>query len=355
MTRLTAILLASLFIFSNALIAQETKKERKARYEESKQYKDGKFLNSVETEMGFSVKDFRTLISRARKGPTAGQIPGGKLLMNRNWEAREGMWWSWLGHSTVFMQVEGKKVLIDPIYSDRSSPFQWAGPKRFHEVPLASENMPLPDVIIISHDHYDHLDKETMKFYSDKCKQFFVPLGVGSHLEKWGISSDKITELDWWQHADWNGIEIHCTPARHFSGRGFKKDPTLWASWCIIGKENRIFYSGDTGYFNGFKEIGDKLGPFDLNFMQVGAYDKMWPNIHMFPEEAAQAHLDLKASKMVPLHWGTFNLAFHDWDEPAKRLKAESDSLQIDLFFPILGVQNNAAAKNEEGTPLWWE
>lgn len=353
--RAIVLLCISLLFSVSKLFGQETKKERKARYEKSEHYKDGKFVNSVPTVMDFSFKDYKTLMRRTIKGPTEGQTPHKALPMNRSWENLDEMWWSWLGHSTVFMHVEGQKILIDPIYSERSSPFQWVGPKRFHEVPLASNDIPNPDVIIISHDHYDHLDQATMKYYADKCKRFYVPLGVGKHLERWGVASDKITELDWWQHAEWNGIEIHCTPARHFSGRGFKKDPTLWASWCIIGKENKIFYSGDTGYFDGFKEIGEKLGPFDINFMQVGAYDKMWPNIHMFPSEAAQAHIDLHANKMVPLHWGTFNLAFHNWNEPALLLKQQSEVLNINLFFPTLGAQNKADEQNESGVPLWWE
>lgn len=349
------LLCAFLCISFSKLEAQESKKERKARYEKSEQYQDGKFVNSVATPMDFSFKDYRTMMGRTIKGPEEGQVPTEALPMNREWKTLDDMWWSWLGHSTVFMQLDGQKILIDPIYSERSSPYQWVGPKRFHEVPLASENIPEPDIIIISHDHYDHLDQATMKYYAERCKHFYVPLGVGKHLERWGVSSNKITELDWWQHADWNGIEVHCTPARHFSGRGFRRDRTLWASWCIIGKEKRIYYSGDTGYFDGFEAIGDKLGPFDINFMQVGAYDKMWPNIHMFPEEAAQAHLDLKANQMVPLHWGTFNLAFHDWNEPAIRLKQQSDSLDINLFFPLLGAQNQSGETNTEGSPLWWE
>ena len=205
-----------------------------------------------------------------------------------------------LGHSSQFVNIEGVKVLIDPVFSMRCSPFQWAGSKRFHPVPHDTSTFSEIDAVVISHDHYDHLDTRTIKLLAHGVQRFIVPLGVGSHLEKWGVDSTKITELNWWESADFKHITFHCTPARHFSGRRLShQNQTLWSSWAITGNTHKLFYSGDTGYFEEFKTIGEKLGPFDIAVIQIGAYDSLWADIHMFPNEAIQTFKDVKAKKLL--------------------------------------------------------
>ncbi len=232
---------------------------------------------------------------------------------------------TWLGHSTAVLEIAGRVVLIDPVFSLRVSPFSWIGPKRFHKTPIEVQDLPDVDVVVISHDHYDHLDMDSIIRLTEKTQVFLVPLGVGAHLEGWGVPAEKIIEMDWWEERTIDGVRYVCTPARHFSGRGLTdENMTLWASWAILDTKaggKRIYYSGDTGYHPGFAEIGERLGPFDATLMQIGAYGELWPNIHMTPEEGVRAHKDVRGKLMLPVHYGTFDLAFHAWDEPMRLLK----------------------------------
>ena len=244
-----------------------------------------------------------------------------------------------LGHATILVEIEGYRILTDPHFSKRASPFRWVGPKRFQPVPLTPDQLPPLDAIVISHDHYDHLDYDTIRKLAPKAKHFYVPLGVGTHLRSWGIDNNKITELDWWQEAKLgDSVTLAPTPAQHFSGRSlFNRNSTLWASWVILGKQHRVYFSGDSGMFNGFKEIGKRYGPFDYTLMHIGAYSDEWPTVHMTPEEAVQAHLDLRGKVFVPIHWGTFRLAFHDWNEPAERLYKEANNKHLQFVIPLAG------------------
>lgn len=243
-----------------------------------------------------------------------------------------------LGHSTVLLKLRGHFYLTDPVFSERASPFQWLGPKRFHAPPIALEELPAIRAVILSHDHYDHLDHETVLALAAKTEQFLTPLGVGDTLISWGIDASKVQQFDWWQGTDLDGLRFIATPSQHFSGRGLLDgNKTLWASWVIIDGDTRIFFSGDTGYFDGFKTIGAKFGPFDLTLMETGAYDKQWPHVHMQPEETLQAHLDLRGRWLLPIHNGTFDLARHSWREPFDRIAELAEQQGVALTTPRMG------------------
>lgn len=243
-----------------------------------------------------------------------------------------------LGHSSILLKVYGEYWLIDPVFSDRASPFQFVGPKRFHQPPISLEDLPPIDKVLISHNHYDHLDKASIKILLAKTQQFLVPKGVDGDLINWGVEANKIVTFDWWQELQTSQGLVAFTPTQHFSGRGMGDgNATLWGSWVIKTPQESIFFSGDSGYFSGFKEIGDKYGPFDLTMVETGAYDKDWADIHMKPEESIQAHMDLQGKVMMPIHNGTFDLAFHTWHDPFDRVVAEAEHRKITLSTPEFG------------------
>lgn len=264
----------------------------------------------------------------------------------------KGLKASWLGHSSVLMNIDGASVLTDPVFERKVSV---VGPGRFNrELVLDSEDLPHVDVVIISHDHYDHLNKFSIRQLADKTDLFVVPLRVGRYLKKCGVAPAKIVELDWWEEATVNDkMTIVATPSQHFSGRTlFDKNRTLWASWVVKTEKHRVFFSGDTGYFKGLKDIGEKFGPFDVTFLECGAYNSHWSNIHMLPEETAQAFIDLKGRILQPIHWATFNLALHAWYEPIERLMARARTIGIDVSTPIMG-----RVVDYEAPPVtsnWW-
>ncbi|MCW9034940.1 MAG: MBL fold metallo-hydrolase [Rhodospirillales bacterium] len=246
---------------------------------------------------------------------------------------------TWLGHSAILIEIDGLKILTDPMFGERASPFSWIGPKRFQQPPINIADIPELDAIIISHDHYDHLDMESIKLLNDRTLHFFTPLGVGSHLKQWGVNPSKITELDWWGEAEVaNGVIVAATPAQHFSGRGvFDRNKTQWASWAIIGQKERLFFSGDTGFHREFDEIGKRYGPFDLAMLENGAYDKSWSQVHMMPEETIAASKMLNAKRIIPIHWGTFDLALHPWYEPAQKTYSLSRAHGVTAVQPKMG------------------
>jgi len=217
-----------------------------------------------------------------------------------------------LGHSTLLFKLQGQFWLTDPVFAERASPFRRLGPKRFHAPPIALADLPPLAAVILSHDHYDHLDRDTVRVLAAKTRVFLTPLGVGDRLIAWGIAANKVRQFDWWEPVESQGISFTLTPTQHFSGRSlFDRNSTLWGSWVIVDQDFRIFFSGDTGYFDGFKTIGERLGPFDVTFIETGAYDPQWPYVHMQPDETVQAHLDLRGQCLVPIHNGTFDLAMH--------------------------------------------
>ena len=264
----------------------------------------------------------------------------------------ENMKFIWFGHSTLLLNVDGQIILIDPVFSETASPFSFLV-KRFQAPVLRLKELPHVDMIVISHDHYDHLDEKTIRYFKNKTSKFMVPLRVGNHLRKWGINNSRITELAWGESSTDQGITYTAAPAQHFSGRGLTdRNKTLWASWIIQGQQEKIFYSGDSGYGAHFKEIGTRFGPFDFAFMENGQYNTLWPDVHMQPEESIQALIDLNAHTFIPVHWGMFDLSLHHWSEPILRLQKFMTASYMPFIAPRLGeVVDTRSYKND----FWWE
>ena len=262
---------------------------------------------------------------------------------------------TWLGHSTVLIELDGRRFLTDPVWCARVSPSQLVGPKRFFAPPLPLAQLPPLDGIILSHDHYDHLDEAAIRALAPRGEQFFCPLGVGAHLRRWGVPASRITEATWWDKvALAPDFELVATPARHFSGRGLlNRDSTLWASWVLKGPQHRVFFGGDSGPFDeAFQEIGAAYGPFDLVMLEIGASDPEWADIHLGPDNALAAHRLLGGGPLLPLHWGTFNLAFHAWRQPVQRL-IEAAGPEVTLLLPTPGQRVEAAAGPVASQ--WWK
>jgi len=258
-----------------------------------------------------------------------------------------------LGHSTMLLKLRDAFWLTDPVFSERASPLQWIGPKRFHQPPISIADLPPIEGVILSHDHYDHLDHAAILQLAGKVKHFLTPLGVGDTLIKWGVPPEKVQQLDWWQSTRVGSLQLVATPARHFSGRGLSDgNRTLWASWVILEDDLRLFFSGDSGYFDGFREIGRRYGPFDLTMIETGAYDRDWPDVHMQPEQTLQAHLDLGGKHLLPVHNGTFDLALHPWQDPFERIVALAAEKGVPVSTPQMGEMLSVAAP--EIGRRWW-
>lgn len=258
-----------------------------------------------------------------------------------------------LGHSTILVKLGEDFVLTDPVFSERASPLQWVGPKRFHPAPIGIDDLPHLTAVVISHDHYDHLDRDSIRQLAGRTDYFVVPLGVGAHLSAWGIEDAAIIELDWWEELDLEGLELIATPAQHFSGRGLlDRNSTLWAGWVIRGGGANLFFTGDTGYFEGFAEIGERYGPFDITLIENGAYNNAWRAVHMLPEESIQAHLDLGGRAMLPIHNSTFDLSLHAWYEPLEKTSALAAQRGVELLTPVIGAP--VYILDPHPTFAWW-
>ncbi len=260
---------------------------------------------------------------------------------------------TWMGHSSLLIEIDGRRILTDPVWGPRASFSSFIGPKRFFPAPLSLDHMPELDAIILSHDHYDHLDYPTIKKLTHTNTPVYCSLGVGGIIEKWGINKSRITEMDWGHKIMiGNDCTITATPARHFSGRGLtNRNQTLWSSFVIKGSHHTIFFGADSGWFPGFKDIGDEYGPFDLTLLETGAYGEGWPDIHMGPEKATEAHLALRGKIMMPIHWGTFNLALHSWREPVELLTKFAVQKNIPLFLPAPGLPTEITGPHNSN---WW-
>ncbi len=290
------------------------------------------------------------MLTRGRVGKPTGTVPLADVVIP---DAAAGLAASWLGHATVLLEVDSRRVLTDPMFAQRVSPPGLLGPRRLHPLPLDPADLPELDAVVISHDHYDHLDIGAVRQLVDSqhCP-FLVPLGIGAHLRRWGVPDNRIIELDWEEQATVNGLTITCTEARHFSGRSLNRNTTLWSSWAIAGPGHRVFFGGDTGYTPAFAGIGARWGSFDLAVLPIGAYNDSWPDIHMNPEEAVKACGDLGGRLLLPVHWATFDLALHRWAEPVERLIVAAKNSGVPLALPAPGQRFEAAGAVPEST--WW-
>lgn len=263
----------------------------------------------------------------------------------------QGVQVTWFGHSSMYLAVDGARFLIDPVWY-ASSPIPWLGPQRWFAPSLELKELPVPDAVVISHDHYDHLDYLSILEIKDWDTKFMVPLGVGAHLVMWGVDPSKVVEMDWYQEQALGKARVVCLPARHASGRGvFDQNATLWSGWAFVGPSHRVYYSGDTGLFDGMKEIGEKLGPFDLAMVEVGQYHPNWPDWHLGPEQAVLAATWVRGKRMLPVHWGAYDLAMHSWTAPVERTVIAAQAAGMDLVTPQAGVPLDAVSGK---TGRWW-
>jgi L-ascorbate metabolism protein UlaG (beta-lactamase superfamily) len=323
---------------------------------ESPQFRDGKFRNPVRMRQLGLRNALRVMWRMAFNKPSntvpASALPVHAITREQLLVAPNNSVFR-LGHSTVLLKLDGQFWLTDPVFSERASPLQWLGPKRFHAPPISIEELPPIKGVILSHDHYDHLDYAAVLALAAKTEHFLTPLGVGDTLVKWGVPAAKVRQLDWWQSAAVGNVRLTATPAQHFSGRSLRDgNQTLWASWVIQAGGQRVFFSGDSGYFDGFKQIGDKFGPFDLTMIETGAYDPQWPDVHMQPEQTMQAHIDLQGELLMPVHNGTFDLAMHAWHEPFDRISALAEERGQRIATPEIGQQLSLQQPGVTG--LWW-
>lgn len=359
-TLLLIILIGVLFVNLSPEFGGTVTKELKKKYAKSANYKEGKFVNKSEVKLDMSLRDIgKSLVGFLKPNPLTTpeeNISVEKIDSLNIVRYKDNTRLIWFGHSAFLLQTNGKTILIDPMFGKVPAPHPILGTNRFsNELPIEIEKLPKIDAVLISHDHYDHLDYGSIQKLKDKVGLFYTPLGVGVHLQKWGIENSRIIELDWWQEITHDDLIFRCTPAQHFSGRGLTdRANTLWSSWVIQSNTDNIFFSGDSGYGPHFKEIGDKYGPFDFAMMECGQYNEMWPDIHMFPEETAQAGLDVKAKQIMPIHWGAFKLGMHAWKEPVERISKKAKEFNIKLITPKIG-ESIVLNSNEIETSAWWK
>lgn len=327
-----------------------------ASYTESPQQHDGKFQNVVPRQSIGFLKTvaiaWRFFTEKPDTTIPRAPIPVQPLTAAALADAPDASLFR-LGHSTVLLKLDGEFWLTDPVFSERASPVQWMGPKRFHAPPIDIDALPPIKGVILSHDHFDHLDHAAILKLAPKVEVFITPLGVGDRLIAWGVDAAKVRQLDWWQQTQIRGVRLVAVPAQHFSGRGLSDgDRTLWTSWVILAGDLRVFFSGDTGYHAGFKAIGERFGPFDVTLMETGAYDAQWADVHMQPEQTLQAHLDLKGDWLLPIHNGTFDLAMHAWNEPFDRIHALAAERGVKLATPSMGEQ--LSLHDPHAGQRWW-
>ncbi len=358
---LLLIIVGVLFVNISPEFGGEHDEERIKIYSESGHYKEGKFENLIPTSMDMEFSGFMDVMGEFIKGnpnrqpkedisvikmDSIGLVNSPKSLTRLHW----------FGHSAFLLEIEGKNILLDPMLGETPSPVPFMGAKRYSKsLPIEIEKLPKIDAVILSHDHYDHLDYGSILKLKEKVGEFYMPLGVGAHMKEWGVDEEKIHELNWWDTVSLDSLQFTCAPARHFSGRGLTdRFSTLWGSWIIQSPTQTIYFSGDGGYGPHFKEIGEKYGPFDFAMMECGQYNKQWANIHMMPEETAQASVDLQAKMMMPIHWGGFTLALHSWTDPIERVSIKAKELGMPMTTPQIG---EPIILSEQTFPSskWWE
>lgn len=334
-------------------------KRQRERFAGLRNYRQGKFANAdaeettVDLSEGLSMLKDSLFAGDVERNPL-GKLPVAEVDWARIKSAQDSL--TWFGHSTFLLSIDGHKLFIDPMLGNRASPLSFVGSSRYSkDWLLAVDRLPQIDAVLLTHDHYDHLDYGSIRALESKVGHFFVPLGVGVHLSRWGIDSARITELGWWEEVPFHGLTLALTPSRHFSGRGlFNRNSTLWGGWVVIGERTRFYTSGDGGYGSHFKEIGEAYGPFDLTLIEGGQYDTRWETSHMTPEQSVQAHLDVRGDKMMLVHWAAFTLAFHSWTDPIERASKEAVRQGVELVTPRIGETLFLEALDSYAPVRWW-
>ncbi len=352
---LVLITVGIIFLNTSPQFGQKPRGTYLERIRNSPNYADGQFRNPIHTTMGSFTEMMSTMpdFFFGKNREPENELPV-KYGENESPAVDSLCYVTWYGHSAFLIEMEDRRILIDPMLGERPSPMPFGNSRFPNEEPIPVEDLTNIDMVILSHDHYDHLDYGTIMKLKDEVGHFYTALGVGSHLAAWGIPRAKITELDWWETATADNIQLISCPARHFSGRGITdRNSTQWASWVIIGESTRIYFSGDGGYGPHFSEIGEKYGPFDFAMMECGQYNQAWKDIHMMPEESVQAGIDVNAKQIMPIHWGAFALSVHTWKDPIERFKKKSQELNIPAVHPYIGQRFQLG--NDFPDDEWWQ
>ncbi|WP_229754295.1 MBL fold metallo-hydrolase [Fictibacillus barbaricus] len=321
-------------------------------------HENGKFLNQIKTDMTTDIRSMLPVLKEFLRGNPNRKPKKAVPIQRYAFPAQQTdskTKVTWFGHSAFLVELDGKRILLDPMFGTAPSPVPWFGNKRYSkELPFEIEELSQIDLVVYSHDHYDHLDYGTIKRIKQKVKQFVVPLGVAGHLKRWGVEPNRIQECNWWDEIKVAGVTLVSTPARHFSGRSLTdRNATLWCSWILSGTHSKIYFSGDSGYGPHFREIGEKYGPFDLTLMECGQYHEKWAAIHMMPEETVKAHIDVKGKMMIPIHWGAFSLSLHDWTEPVERAVKAAEIEGVSICTPQIGETVTLGSRNFPSSK-WW-
>jgi len=313
--------------------------ERLERMRRSPEFIDGRFQNTPPQKTDNAFWETLRLYRQGQIREPQFEIPVIPLSSEAlRAPAAPGLRAIWFGHSSVLVEIEGVRLMTDPVLSEVVSPLP-IGPKRMHPPPIKLADLAGIDAVLISHDHYDHLDMKTIQHLASQGTQFYVGLGIGAHLERWHVAPAQIHEMDWWESLQLKNVQINCTPARHYSGRKRQDNSTLWASWVVKGAQRSFYFSGDTGYAEHFRAIHERYGTTDLNLIKIGAYGTppSWLDIHMDPESAIKADQDLGGGILLPVHWATFNLSYHAWDEPILRTLRAAAAEQVPVVTPRVG------------------
>ena len=356
---IVVILIGIIFINTSPEFGENPSKNDLIKFKKSINYKAGKFKNSTKTSMSMSFKETIVTLKDYIKGVPNSE-PTNDILVEKvdstNWQKNDSTnRIVWFGHSSFLLKLDGKNILIDPMLGNTPAPHPWLGGKRYSsELPIEIEKLPRIDAVLISHDHYDHLDYGSIQKLKNKTNQFLVPFGIGAHLKSWGIKETRITEFDWWDELTFEHIKFAFTPSRHFSGRGLtNRFSTLWGSWVIKGVKENLYFSGDSGFGKHFKDIGEKYGPFDFAMMECGQYNEKWADIHMMPEQTVQASIDIKSNMTMPIHWAAFTLSIHSWKEPVERFSNKAKEENLNFIIPKIGEEIKLI-NSETNFKDWW-
>lgn len=328
-------LIAALVMLAQAWegIGKTATGERRARMERSPQWHQVTFENPEPIE-----NHFFELFKVSGSDDLSPKAPVPTVVPDFSQPPQNGLRVTWFGHSSTLVELDGTRILTDPMWSERAGPLTWVGPERYFPPVMPLERLGRIDAVVVSHDHYDHMDHRTLIALKDQAAKFIVPLGAGAHLEYWGIAPEKIVEVDWGDEVPVRDVTIVSTEVRHATGRQvFDRDLTLWSGYALIGPMHRVYFSGDTGLFTGLETIGAKYGPFDLTMFEVGQYHRSWPDWHMGPEQAVLAHQKLRGRVFLPIHWGLLTLAYHAWTEPVERALLEAQRVGVTIVTPKPG------------------